>query len=71
MYVSGKLPNYPSPNTYFSLWAKCKVWGGVGGQFPVTYIDPHLSALSSLKVIRQAPSCGADGVRVYCGDARL
>ena len=24
----------PNINTYFSPWAKCKVWGGVGGQFP-------------------------------------
>ena len=24
----------PNINTYFSLWAKCLVWGGVGGQFP-------------------------------------
>ena len=34
IYVSGKLPAYtlfkPNTNTYFSLWAKCYVWGGVG-----------------------------------------
>ena len=24
----------PNINTYFVLWAKCEVWGVVGGQFP-------------------------------------
>ena len=39
LYVSGKLPTYPSHNpsiinAYFSLTAKCWLKGGVGGQFP-------------------------------------
>ena len=38
LYVSGKLPNYPSPqpniNFNFSSRAKCWLRGGVGGQFP-------------------------------------
>ena len=31
-------PTPPKPNitTYFSLWAKCKVWRGVGGHFLIT-----------------------------------
>ena len=36
--VFAKLSTYPSPklnvNTYFTLWAKCWVMGGVGGQVP-------------------------------------
>ena len=31
LYISGKLPTYPSPK---SLKAKCWLRGGVGGQFP-------------------------------------
>ena len=38
LYVSGKLPTYPSPqpniNSNFSIRAKCCLRGGVGGQFP-------------------------------------
>ena len=35
LYISGKLPTYPSPkqNTSFSLRAKFWLKGGVGGQF--------------------------------------
>ena len=52
LFVSGKLPTYPSPKPtlsltsqqvfyvlLFSLKAKCCPRGGVGGQFPVTYND--------------------------------
>ena len=38
LYVSGKLPTYPSPKLTltlnFSLKEKCWLRGGVGGQFP-------------------------------------
>ena len=36
MYVSGKLPTYPSPNLTITLTSRFKMlgWGGVGEQFP-------------------------------------
>ena len=36
--------------TYFLLWAKCQVWGGVGVEFLETYIDPVFILLSQSDV---------------------
>ena len=55
-------PNLVNINTYFLLWAKCQVWGGVGGQFPrnmhwsVTIIKKNAIYLYVKKFIPLTPS---------------
>ena len=45
MYVSGKLPTYPSPNVIFcpkqEVSVNVRFGEGWVGSFPETYIDPH------------------------------
>ena len=49
MYVSGKLPTYPSPNLTLTLTSRfgqnVRFGEGWVGSFPETYIDPKIERL--------------------------